>query len=97
MRAPVSVGDFRQVVSGLGDKGVEVTNKNLSGLSLLCDEFRFAGLSERLSPFWQSAHCNEVATWIRSSEPAFPTTAEAPKEHVKASESWRLRRRGATQ
>jgi hypothetical protein len=35
---------------------------NFGGLSLLCDEFRFVALSERLSAFRQSAEFKEVAT-----------------------------------
>jgi hypothetical protein len=54
VRAPVSIDDFRQFVSVLEDKAVEVTNANFGGLSLLCDEFRFESLSERLSAFRQS-------------------------------------------
>jgi hypothetical protein len=46
----------------LADKDVEVTNANFDGLSLLCDEFRFAALCERLSAFRQSADFKEVAT-----------------------------------
>jgi hypothetical protein len=49
VRTPVSVDDFRQFVSALEDTDVEVTNANFRGLSLLCEEFRFAALSERLS------------------------------------------------
>jgi hypothetical protein len=61
VQAPVSVNDFRQFVSALEDKDVEVTNVNFGGLSLLCDEFRFEGLSERLSAFRQSADFKEAA------------------------------------
>jgi hypothetical protein len=53
VRAPVSVEDFCQFVSVLEDKNVEVTNANIGSFSLLCDEFRFTVLSERLSAFWQ--------------------------------------------
>jgi hypothetical protein len=38
-----------------------VTNANFGGLSLLCDEFHFAALSERLSAFRRSASFREVA------------------------------------
>jgi TPR repeat protein len=58
--APVSVADFRQFVSALKDKKVEVTNANFNGLSLLSDEFGFVGLSERLSAFRHSQNFNEV-------------------------------------
>jgi hypothetical protein len=61
VRAPVSVDDFRQFVLALEDKAIEVTNVNFSRLSLLCNEFRFAALSERLSAFRQSADFAEVS------------------------------------
>jgi hypothetical protein len=38
---PVSVDGFRQFVLALEEKDVEVTNANISGLFLLCDEFGF--------------------------------------------------------
>jgi hypothetical protein len=60
VQAPVSVDDFRQFVLALEDKDVEMTNANFGGLSLLCDEFRFTPLSERLSAFRQSADFKEV-------------------------------------
>jgi hypothetical protein len=62
VRAPVSIDDFSQFVSMLEDKDVEVTNANIDGLSLLCDEFRFTALSERLSAFRQSADFKEMVT-----------------------------------
>jgi hypothetical protein len=62
VRAPVSVAEFRLFVSALKSEDVVVTNANFSGLSLLCDEFRFESLSERLSAFRQSAVFKEVAT-----------------------------------
>jgi hypothetical protein len=49
LTGPVSVDDFHQFVSVVGNQDVEVTNANIGGLSLLCDEFRFEALSERLS------------------------------------------------
>jgi hypothetical protein len=61
VRAPVSVDDFRQFVLALEDKDVEVTNANFVGLSLLCDDFGFVSLSERLLTFRQSADFKEVA------------------------------------
>jgi hypothetical protein len=71
VRAPVSMEDFRQFVSALKDKDVEVTNRNFGGLSLLCDEFRFTALSERLSAFRKSADFKEVATAeVRQSQTA---------------------------
>jgi hypothetical protein len=39
----------------------EVTNANIGGLSLLCDEFRFAALSARLSAFRRSSDFQEAA------------------------------------
>jgi hypothetical protein len=60
VRAPVSVADFCLFVSALEGKDVDVTNDNVRGLSLLCDEFGFQSLSERLSSFRQSADFNEV-------------------------------------
>jgi hypothetical protein len=56
-----SVDDFRQFVSALEDKDVEMTNANFGDLSLLYDEFLFAALSERLSAFRQSADFTEAA------------------------------------
>jgi hypothetical protein len=61
-RVLVSIDDFHQFVSLLENQDVEVTNANFGGLSLLCDEFRFAALSERLSAFRQSADFKEMAT-----------------------------------
>jgi hypothetical protein len=61
VRAPVSVDDFHLFVSALEDKDVEKTNANFGRLSLLCDEFHFASLSERLSAFWESAEFKEVS------------------------------------
>jgi hypothetical protein len=61
VRAPVSVDDFRQFVLALEDKDVEVTNANFGALSLLCDEFRFFGLYERLSAFRQPSAFKQVA------------------------------------
>jgi hypothetical protein len=61
VRSPVSVDNFHQFVSALEEKNVEVTNGNIDGLSMLCDEFCFFGLSERLSAFQQSADCKKVA------------------------------------
>jgi hypothetical protein len=60
VRAPVSVDDFRPFVSVLKDKDVEVTNANFDGFSLLCEEFRFTALSERLSTFQQSPEFQKV-------------------------------------
>jgi hypothetical protein len=60
VRAPVWVDDLRELVLGLEDKSVQITNANLGGLSLLCDQFCFIGLSEQLSAFRQSADFNEV-------------------------------------
>jgi hypothetical protein len=62
VRAPVSVDDFRQFVWALEGQNVEVTNANIGGLSLLCDEFRFEALSELLSAFRQSAEFRGVVT-----------------------------------
>jgi hypothetical protein len=71
VRAPVSIHDFRQFVSALTDKDVEVTNRNFGGLSLLSDEFRFEALSERLSAFRQSADFKEVViAEVRQSQTA---------------------------
>jgi hypothetical protein len=71
VRAPVSVDDFRQFVLALEDQDVEVTNMNFGGLSLLCDEFRFAALSERLSAFRQSPDFKEVViAEVRQSQTA---------------------------
>jgi hypothetical protein len=60
VRAVVSVGDFRQLVLALEDKGMKVTNANLGGFSLLCDELCFAALSQRLLAFRQFANFKEV-------------------------------------
>jgi hypothetical protein len=38
-----------------------VTDANIGGLSLLCDEFRFTALSEHLSAFRQSADLTKVS------------------------------------
>jgi hypothetical protein len=67
VRAPVSVDDFRQFVSALEGNDVEVTNSNFGSLSLLCDEFCFFGLSERLSVFGQSSDFKKD-TEVRHSE-----------------------------
>jgi hypothetical protein len=61
VRAPVSVDDFRQFIFALEGKDTEVRNVNFGGLSVLCDEFRFNGLSESLSAFQQSASFKGVA------------------------------------
>jgi hypothetical protein len=61
VRAAVSVDDFCHLVLALEDKSVEVTNANFGSLSLLCDEFGFVVLSERLSVFRQSADIKEFA------------------------------------
>jgi hypothetical protein len=68
VRAPVSVDDFRLFVSALEDKPVEVTNSNFGGLSLLCDEFGFAALSERLSAFRRSPDFKDVTAQKDSEE-----------------------------
>jgi hypothetical protein len=61
VRAPVSVDDFRQFVLALEGQDFEVTDANFGGLSLLCDEFCFESLSERLSAFQKSADLIEFA------------------------------------
>jgi hypothetical protein len=61
VRAAVSVRDFRLFVFALEDKNVEVTRTNFHGLSLLCDEFGFVSLSERLCTFRQSTDFPEMA------------------------------------
>jgi hypothetical protein len=45
------VADFRQFVSALEGDAVATTNKNIGGLSLLCDEFGFEELATKLSGF----------------------------------------------
>jgi hypothetical protein len=44
----VSLDILRQFTSTLEDHAIEITNLNLSDLSLLCDEFGFLSLRERL-------------------------------------------------
>jgi hypothetical protein len=58
----VSVADFRQFVSAMDGGAVAIMNENISGLSLLCDEFGFAGLAAELLEFRRSAAFKEVAT-----------------------------------
>jgi hypothetical protein len=54
VQAPVSVDNFHQFVSALANQPVAVTVAHFGGLSLLCDEFRFTALSERLPANRQS-------------------------------------------
>jgi hypothetical protein len=51
VQSRVSLGAFQDFVAALEDKPVTITNDNLSGLSRLCDEFRFRDLGTRLSQF----------------------------------------------
>jgi hypothetical protein len=60
VRALVGVDDFREFVLVLEDKSVQITNADLGGLSLLCDQFCFIGLSEWLSAFQRSANFKAV-------------------------------------
>jgi hypothetical protein len=48
LKSRVSLAPFRDFVATLEGKPVTITNENLSGLSRLCDEFRFRGLAIRL-------------------------------------------------
>jgi hypothetical protein len=53
VRAPVSVDEFLQFVLLLSEKMLK-SRTPTTGLSLLCDEFRFGNLSEPLTAFQQS-------------------------------------------
>jgi hypothetical protein len=56
VRSPASIGAFRQFVSALEDKTIEVTNADIGSLCLLRDEFWFMTLSERFSAFRRTAN-----------------------------------------
>jgi hypothetical protein len=49
VRSSVSFAIFRQFVSALEGGAIEITSANLSGLSLLCEEFGFEELRSKLS------------------------------------------------
>jgi hypothetical protein len=51
VRSHISQSDFRTFVSALEGASVPLTKDNLLGLTLLCEEFHFGELSERLSQF----------------------------------------------
>ena len=51
VKSSISIEVFREFVSALEGKNVAITTANFAGLSLLCEEFGFSGLSARLSAF----------------------------------------------
>ena len=51
VKSSISIEVFRDFVSSLEGKNVAITTANFAGLSLLCEEFGFSGLSARLSAF----------------------------------------------
>ena len=51
VKSSISIEVFREFVSSLEGKNVAITTANFAGLSLLCEEFGFSGLSARLSAF----------------------------------------------
>jgi hypothetical protein len=54
LKSRVLLEAFQDFVAALEDKAVTITVYNLSGLSRLCDEFRFSGLATELSQFRDS-------------------------------------------
>jgi hypothetical protein len=62
VRSQVSLADFGQFVSALEGNAVTITNDNFTGLSALCDEFRFGDLGAALSQFRDSDDFKEAET-----------------------------------
>jgi hypothetical protein len=56
------VAVFCQFVSALKSKAVAITQENIHGLSLLCDEFGFADLEVKLSEFQRSPDFKKTLT-----------------------------------
>jgi hypothetical protein len=56
LKSQVSLTVFRDFVAALEGQTVTITNDNFSGLSQLCDEFRFRALAARLSQFRESSN-----------------------------------------
>jgi hypothetical protein len=55
VQSEVSLDAVREFISALEGQRVTIKNDNISGLSRLCDEFRFQDLATRLSHFRESA------------------------------------------
>jgi hypothetical protein len=62
LKSQVSLADFRAFVSALEGTPITITNKNLTGLSRLCDEFHFRDLAAQLLHFRDSDNFNEKET-----------------------------------
>jgi hypothetical protein len=77
VRAPLSVDDFRQFVLELEEKDVAVTNSNISGLSLLSDEFGFRP-TDQLSAAFKGVVIQEAE--VRQSQTAVFTFQRKPGE-----------------
>jgi hypothetical protein len=82
VQSPVPLRVFQDFVAALEDEAVPITNDNLSGLSRLCDEFRFRGLGTRLSQFRDSGAFHEQTMRLSVAE-----TGAAPAEMSQVQES----------
>jgi hypothetical protein len=61
LKCPVIVQHFREFVSALEGKEVNITDTNFTWLERLCDEFGFSKFAARLSEFWSSMGFQEAA------------------------------------
>jgi hypothetical protein len=52
LKSQVSIVSFQDFVAAVDDKAVTIKNNNFSGLSRLCDEFRFRDLGRGFHKFW---------------------------------------------
>jgi hypothetical protein len=68
LKTQVSLGTFENFVAALEGKTVTIRNENFSGLSRLCDEFRFQDLSTQLSQFRESGDFKEEAVRLSALE-----------------------------
>jgi hypothetical protein len=61
VKSPVTLSDFREFVSALEGKEVEITDTNFPGLQRLCEEFGFWAFAVKLSEFRRSMGFQEAA------------------------------------
>jgi hypothetical protein len=61
IKSSVTLPDFREFVSALEGKEVEITDTNFAGLQRLCEEFGFSDFAAKLSEFRPSTGFQEAA------------------------------------